>query len=137
MGGHVSEIRLELIGTGSRSTVTHLAHGILLHVVLKSPQLQMKDRWEPLKNHSLLCVLQSIALGHVLVFAFQRLDLNIVLERVMQCSHSLDGKLNIVKVLHHRRLVGNVDTFDVILHFTHEELSDSAFRRRTLENEIV
>jgi hypothetical protein len=111
---------------------TNLAHGILLHVVFESPQLQMKDRWESLEYHTLLCVLQSITLGHILVFAFQGLDLNVVLERVMQCPHSLDRELDVVKVLHHRGLVGHVDTFDVVLHFAHEELRDSAFRWRAL-----
>ena len=61
----------------------YLAHGILLHVILETTQLQVQHGGESLKYDPLLGVLQSVSFSHVLVLSLESLDLHIVLERIM------------------------------------------------------
>ena len=74
---------------------TYLDHGISLHVILETFKLKVEYRRERLEDDTLLGILQSISLRHVLVLTVQRLDGNIVFERLIQVLHALDIKLDI------------------------------------------
>lgn len=116
---HVTSVRVSV----TSNSATHLAHRILLHIILEPPQLQMQHRRKLLEDHTFLRILQPVSLRLVLVLSLQRLDLDVVLERFLEIAHALDRELNIcharqvslvrewiegtgrlhtIKVLHHR-----------------------------------
>lgn len=74
---------------------SHLDHGVPLHVVLESLELEVQHGRERLEDDSLPRVLESVALGVVLVLSVHCLDRDVVLKRVVKVLHSLDVELDV------------------------------------------
>lgn len=77
---------------------TYLDHGITLHVILETLQLEVEDRREGLEDDTLLGILQSISFRLILVLTVQSLDGNIIFERLVEVLHALDIQLDICDV---------------------------------------
>lgn len=78
----------EVISTNLDVLISH-------HIILESLELQMQHGWERLEYDSLLGVLQSESFSGVSILSIHRLDLDIILERILQSSQPLDIELNI------------------------------------------
>ncbi|KAG9954773.1 hypothetical protein KCU85_g10, partial [Aureobasidium melanogenum] len=68
---------------------------------------------EALENDTLLCVLQAISFGGVLVVAFKSLDLNVIAETVIKRLAATDVELQVPEVFDTRTLVVDVDAAEI------------------------